>query len=656
MLSMVTSSIKKRDLDTSVRPQDDFYQFANGGWLKRNKIPKTEARWGTFMELRLRTEKQLHAIVNELLGKKRVKKGTPEQMVGDFFRSGMDQKHRNELGVTPIDGLRDIVQNLTKREDLQTVITELHLADVGVLWDFGIDQDAKNSERYALHIAQGGLGLPDCDYYIKNDAESLRVRKAYVTHVRAILILAGYTKTEAVERSETIIKLETLLAGHWMNKEDRCDADMTYHKMSVKKISALAPTIDWKQYLADIDAGKSGDLIVMQPDFFKKMSTLIKRTSLEDLQVYFEWHVINNYAGLLSDAFVKQSFSFYGTTLSGTKHMKPQWRRVLGVVDGALGEVLGQIYVNKHFPPHAKNAMHSLVKDLFYAYEKRITVLNWMSPATKKKAVQKLRAMTTKVGYPDVWKSCRGLIIKPNDYVGNVMRTSRFEHKREMRKLGKKIDRKEWFMYPQTVNAYFAPSMNDIVFPAAILQPPFFDPDGDAAINYGAIGAVIGHEMTHGFDDQGAKYDHKGNLKTWWSAKDKKSFEDKTAVLMRQFNQYRVADGVKVNGKLTLGENVADLGGLVIALDAYRAHLEKNPSKNIGGYSPIERFFLGFALFERELARPEFQKTHALNDPHSPSQFRINGPVSNCDDFYKTFHVKNGDKLYRAPASRARIW
>jgi putative endopeptidase len=383
---------------------------------------------------------------------------------------------------------------------------------------------------------------------------------------------------------------------------------------------------------------------------------LINAVPIPDWKIYFEWQLVNDFAGALSPAFVAKSFSFYGTVLTGTKVMKPLWRRTLGTVNGNLGELLGKIYVKHYFTPEAKRKMHVLVDDLFTAYEARLKNLDWMTPTTKKKALRKLHALTRKVGYPDKWKSYKGLVIKADDYAGNVIRTGEFEHRRQMKKLGRPIDRTEWFMYPQTVNAYFSPNMNDIVFPAAILQPPFFSLTADDGVNYGSIGSVIGHEITHGFDDQGSKFDHKGNLKSWWSKADRKRFMKKANIVVKQYNAYKVADGVPVNGKLTLGENIADLGGLSIALDAYKIALKRSGRKNIEGFTPEQRFIFGFSLFERETTRPEFQKTQVLTDPHSPSIFRVNGPLSNLKEFYDAFGVKKRDKLYRNAKQRTTVW
>lgn len=644
-------------MDGDVRPQDDFYRYAGGGWLAKNRIPPEESRWGTFMQLRRAVDVQLHAIVRELLGK-RAKPGSPEQMLGDFFKSGMDEKQRSRLGARPLAPLVKRVRDIRDTRGLLDTIAYLHRIGVGVAWGAAVDQDAKDSERYALYVVQDGLGMPDRDYYLKTDAESTRVREAYREHVPALLRLAGWMATDAARDAESILKFETRLARHSMDKVTCRDVDKTYHKMSVARLAKLAPQIDWGRYLAHIGATQAGDVIVSQPAFIQAVARMMVDVPLPQWRTYLEWHVINDCASLLSPAFVKQSFTFYGRVMSGATKMRPLWRRVLGVVNGSLGELLGELYVARHFSPEAKAQMNDLVRDLFDAYEARIRALDWMSPATKTKAIKKLRAMTHKIGYPDRWKSYRGLVMRHDDYFGNALRSTEYEHRREVRKLGRKLDRGEWFMYPQTVNAYFAPSLNDIVFPAAILQPPVFAPMADAAVNYGAIGSVIGHEMTHGFDDQGAKYDAHGNVRPWWSPADKKRFEAKTRVLVTQYNAYTVADGVHVNGKLTLGENVADLGGAAIALDAYHRHLEKHPEKDvtIDGFTPVQRFFLGFSLFERELVRPEHQKMAAINDPHSPGVYRINGPVSNLVEFYEAFNVKKGDKLYREPKMRAKVW
>lgn len=644
-----------RDMDTSVRAQDDFYKYANGGWLAKNKIPKTESRWGAFTMLRYKTEEQLHDLVQEVSKKKKLPKGSPDQMIRDFFLSGMDMKRRTALGIQPLAEWRKKIESIETVADLTRVVGQMHRIGVGALFGAGVDQDAKNSRAYILHFFQDGLGMPDRDYYLNDDAESVRVRSAYRPHIEKMFKLMGRTRNEAKRAAEVVFALEIKLAQISMNKVDRRDIDKTYHKKSISGLSRLAPAVDWNQYLTDIGANAK-NVIVMQPKFFSGVNKLLYSVPLSDWKIYLEWHLVSDFSGALSLPFIKQSFSFYGTTLSGTKHMRPLWRRVLGAVNGNLGELLGKLYVRAHFSEAAKRKMNQLVDDLFAAYEARIKGLDWMSEETKKKALIKLKKMTRKIGYPDKWRSYAGLVITHDDYVGNLIRSAEHEHKRQLKKLGKKVDRGEWFMYPQTVNAYNAPNLNDIAFPAAILQPPFFDINADDAVNYGSIGSVIGHEMTHGFDDEGAKFDANGNLKNWWTAADKKRFKEKSTVVERQFNQYEVSGGVKVNGKLTLGENIADLGGVSIAYDAYQMHLKKTGRKDIGGFTPEQRYFLGFAVFERELTRPEFERTHTLIDPHSPGQFRINGPASNLPEFYDAFGVTPNHKLYRKPNQRAKIW
>ncbi|KND49619.1 MAG: putative endopeptidase [Parcubacteria bacterium C7867-008] len=645
-----------KTMDLETRPQDDFYQHVNGGWVRTNKIPASESRWGAFVALRYKTDKQLYTILQELEVKKSVKKGSPEQLIRDFYRSGMDMKRRNALDIKPVEPFQRMIESIQNKKDLQIVLAKLDKIGVAGIWDIGIDQDAKNSDRYALYVGQGGLGMPERDYYLKNDPESLRVRTEYRIHVAKVFKMIGRSTAESEKDTETLLRIETQLARISMKKEDLRDPDLTYNKKSLKALRTLGPNIDWNYYLAHNNLDPVRDVIVTTPEFFTGLSSMFDTVSIEDWKTYLEWHLVNGMSGALSSRFIAQSFSFYGKVLSGTKKMKPLWRRILGSVNANLGEQLGKIYVQKHFPESAKKKMNLIIDDLFTAYEARLKALDWMSSATKKKALHKLAAFNRKIGYPDKWKSYAGLVITPNDYVGNLLRASAFEHRREVKKLTKPVDRAEWHMYPQTVNAYFAPTLNDIAFPAAILQPPFFDEHGDDGINYGCIGMTIGHEITHGFDDEGSKYDAKGNLKSWWTPEDRKRFMKKAEIVRKQFDEYTVADGVRVNGKLTLGENIADLGGLSIALDAYKLQLARTGRKDIAGYTPEQRFFMGFALFERENTRPEFEKMMVLTDPHAPGPNRINGVASNIETFYNVYNVKKGDKLYREPFKRAKIW
>jgi len=650
-MKKTTKKVKKgwgfdtQNIDKAVRPQDDFYRYANGTWLKNTKIPEVESRWGAFTMLRFNTEQQLKKLV----------KTTRNPLIRNVHASAMDMATRNKLGSKPLEPLRKTVRAAGSVPELLDIVARHHVLGVSGLFGSMIDQDSKDSTKYRLHLWQGGLGMPDRDYYLLDQPEQKRVRAAYGKHIEKLLMLAGHGKKHAAKAREVVMKIETKLAEASMRKEDTRDPEKTYHKLSTKQLQKLAPRINWPRYFALTHTKGLDTVIVGQPDFFTAL-TMLGEVSLEEWKIYIEWHLTNSLASVLSEKFIKENFWFYGTVMTGTKKMRPLWRRALGAVGGTVGYELGKEYVKAYFPPAAKRAMDQLVTDLFDVYEERMHQLDWMSPATKKKAVVKLRAMTRKIGYPTKWKGYKGLVLKKNDYFGNMLRSSEYEHKRETKKLKAPIDRTEWHMTPQTVNAYCNFGMNEIVFPAGILQWPFFDLLADAAINYAGIGTVIGHEMTHAFDDQGAKFDHKGNMKSWWADTDKKKFEHKGSLIKAQYDAYEVADGVKVNGQLTLGENIADLGGLVIGWDAYQKYLERNGRKVIDGLSPEERFFLGFAQMERELTRPEYQKMQVLTDPHSPAPFRINGPLANFEPFYKMFGVKKSDKLYKDPAKRAKIW
>jgi putative endopeptidase len=646
-----------KDMDKSVRPQDDFYKYVHGGWLKRARIPANEARWGSFTILRVETEKRLKKTVESVL-KGRYATGSSEQMIRDFYRSGMDEARREKLGVTPLAPWLKRIDAIKDTRSMLAYLAEASTHGFGGLWGEMIDQDSKDSELYAVHLYQSGLGMPDRDYYLKDDAESKRVRNAYVKHVEALHRLLGDSTKNSQAAREVVMRIETALAKASMTKEDSRDAEKIYHKLSIAELQKIAPNIAWKKYFKDCNMGKEKSVIVMQLEFLGAVSAMLADVSMEEWRTYLRYHIANDSAGSLSSKFVREQFEFYGKALFGSKKMKPLWRRSLAATNGNLGELLGRVYVKEYFTKEAKNRMNALVDDLFIAYASRIKNIEWMLPKTKRKALAKLALMNRKIGYPDKWKSYKGLEVRSDDYFGNLTRSSMYEHRRQVKKLGKPIDRTEWGMYPQTVNAYCNFNMNEIVFPAAILQPPFFDLSSDDALNYGSIGSVIGHEITHAFDDQGSKFDGKGNMKSWWTLADRKNFDRRAKVVKDQFDQYHVADGVPVNGQLTLGENIADLGGASIAYDAYMLSLcrDKDRRKDIESFTPEQRFFLGFAIFERELARPEFTKMQVLTDPHSPGIFRINGPVSNLPEFYSAFGLSRKDKLYREPKDRAKIW
>lgn len=645
-----------RGMDRSVSPQNDFFSYANGTWIKKTKMPAAESRWGSFFTLRHNTEKQLRMLLKRLLVKKTYAKGTPEQLVTDMYRSAADLSLRNQLGITPLLPLVREVHAIKNVKEMLDYMAAANSWGGPSPWGMYIGQDDKNSERYLLHFWQSGLGMPERDYYLKDEPEQKRVREAYNRYIETMLSLWGIDKPRVAVAKSIILSIETRLAKASMSKEDIRDPQKTYNKLSISAFSKKTPSINWKSYLARSGAKGVKEVVVGQPEFFVEVERMLREVPLEEWKVYLEWQLINGGASALSEKFVKAQFAFYGTVLSGTKVMKPLWRRGLSSVNGVVGEALGKMYIQQYFSTRSKKMIDELVSDLFAVYKIRIQKLSWMTPATKKEAMKKLGMMSRKIGYPKKWETYGGLIIRSDDYFGNLIRAHTYEYRKRMRRLYKKVDRTEWFMTPQTVNAYFHPNLNEIAFPAAILQWPFFDAEADDAINYAGIGSVIGHEMTHGFDDQGSQFDGKGNMKSWWAPKDRSRFKERAQKLVEQYNGYKVADGVSVNGQLTLGENIADLGGLVIAYDAYQRHLQKTGRKIIAGISPEERFFLGFAQMEREITRPERAKTSVLTDPHSPAPFRINGPLANFQPFYDHYKLSPKDTLFRSRQKRAAIW
>lgn len=650
-------AIDPKDFDMSVKPTDDFYQYANGNWLKKTKIPPTENSWGPFTILAHSNRMKLKEILNQLIKSKNIKNYSDNQKIRDLYISAMDVRRLNKEGMEPLKKSLDRITDMQKKDDLISVVAYLHQIGVGVLWNIYDDQDEKNSNKVILRIQQGGIGMPDRDYYVKRDVDSRRVKEGYKKHILSILKLAGKSKVETKSSLKTILLMETRLAKASMTHVEQRDVFAMYNKKKINELKKLSPHIDWKEYFLCIKAPRLQSVIVNQPLYIKEVNKLLNTVSLPKWKQYLTWHLINDYASKLSDDFVNESFRFYGTVLTGTKELKPRWRRALMVVDSGLGDTLGKLYIEKYFPPSSKKKVLRMAKNLKVAYKERIEELDWMSAETKKKALKKLEAIVIKIGYPRKWKSYKKLNInKEVSFTENCMNLSFFSLEVMLKKLVKPTDRAEWGMTPPTVNAYYSPNLNEITFPAGILQPPFFNPQVDDAINYGGIGSTIGHELTHGFDDQGSEFDHRGNLKKWWTKTDKNKFIKKTKKLVTQYNNFEAIDGMYVNGRLTLGENIADLGGLVISYRAFKKSLGKKEGENIDGLTPKQRFFFGYSLADKNLMRDEFLKLVVRNDPHSPGKFRVNGPLSNMKEFYEAFDVKEGDKMYRKESGRVVIW
>jgi putative endopeptidase len=649
------AGIDPKDFDTSVKPQDDFYEFANGGWLKTNPVPPEYSSWGAFNELDERNKLALRKILDQAAAAK-----TPDanqKRVGDFYASGMDITAIEAAGTRPLRPELDRIAGLKTATDVQAEIARLHLIGVPVCFGFGSEPDPKNSDVVIAAAGQGGLGLPDRDYYLRDDEKSQKLREQYITHVATILRLGGESIEGAIEQTRAVMRIETALAKGSKTRVELRDPVANYHRMTEAELMGQTLHFDWPVYFAAIGVMSPGDIDIGQPEFFKTLDGLLGTTPLADWQAYLRWHLLHDAASSLGADFVDENFDFYGKTLTGQQKLRERWKRVLGVVNGMVGEALGQLYVGQYFPPESKAQMLKLVHNLEEALRDRIDKLEWMDEPTRKLALAKLDAFTVKIGYPDNWRDYSALKIDRGPFVLNVQRASLFLFKRDLAKIGKRVDRTEWSMSPPTVNAYYNPQMNEIVFPAGILQPPFFDPKADDAINYGGIGAVIGHEMTHGFDDQGRQFDAKGNLTDWWTSQSATNFQARAKGIVKQFDDYVAVDDLPVNGLLTTGENIADLGGLKIAYAALQKALAEKPAPDkIDGYTPTQRFFLSWATVWRTNQRPEVARLRAQTDPHSPPRLRVLGPLSNLPEFIDAFDVPEGSPMRRAPADRVEIW
>jgi len=649
-----------KNMDTSVKPGDDFFRYANGAWIKRTEIPPEYSRWGAFNELIEHNNDALHAIAEKASATQVDPKLAPEpQKVGDYYASGMDEKTIEAMRTKPLEEEFKRIDAMKDRADLLKEITHLHTLGIGAFFGFGAGQDSKDSSRDIAQAVQGGLGMPDRDYYTKQDADMKDKRQKYVEHVTKMLTLLGEPADKAAEDAKKIMALETKLAEASRTRVQLRDPIKNYNKMGVRQLQDLTPDWNWSDYFKTIDLATPGDINVRQPEFFKAANDLFKSASLEDWMAYLRWHLIDATAPDLSKDFVDEDFNFKDRVLRGTEQIKPRWKRVIMSEDDEIGEALGKLYVAFYFPPEAKGRALELVNNLKEALADRIKTLEWMDEVTKQEALKKLAAFTVKIGYPDKWLDYSLLQIDRGPYVLNALRAEQFEADRDIKKIGKPVDRTDWGMTPPTVNAYYNSNMNEIVFPAGILQPPFFYPNADEAVNYGGIGAVIGHEMTHGFDDQGRQFDAKGNLRDWWTPKSAEEFKKRSGAVVQQYNEYQPLPGLHVNGELTQGENIADIGGVKLAYAALQKALDKHPeerNKKIDGFTPEQRFFLSFAAIWRQKIRDEDQKLRLTTDPHSPAQFRVNGTLSDLPEFQKAFNIPDGSPMVRSGDKRVNIW
>jgi len=644
------------NMDRSAAACQNFFQYANGGWLKRNPIPAAYASWGRFNELSDKNQAQLREILEDATRSKAAK-GSNEQKIGDYYASCMDEASIETAGLAPLMAQLKRIDAINSMAAFQREVAVFHSTGARALFRFGSAQDFKQSTQVIGALGQGGLGLPDRDYYTKTDDKSKELRDKYVAHVARMFELAGDDGSTAQARALTVMTIETKLAEASMTRVEQRNPDNIYHKTKIADLKGLAPNFDWAAYFKSIGLRSGGDINVAQPNFFKALNTQLTATALADWKTYLRWQLLNSRASVLPRKFVEEDFDFSGRTLTGTKELLPRWKRCVGSTDRALGEALGQVYVQKHFTAAAKARAVQMVGNLIAALRDDLTTLSWMSETTRRRATAKLEAFTRKIGYPDKWRDYSTLKVVRTSYLDNVTSAQRFETNRQLAKIAKPVDRTEWGMSPPTVNAYYNPSMNEIVFPAGILQSPFYDPEADDAINYGGIGAVIGHEMSHGFDDTGARFDGEGNLVNWWSEEDLKSFKGRAQCVIDQFSGFEVQPGLHENGNLVVGESIGDLGGLTIAYAALKKSMEGKPrAATIDGFTPEQRFFLGWAQVWAENERPEFERLMVATNPHPVGRFRVIGPLSNMPAFADAYQCKAGDAMVRPPEKRCQIW
>jgi predicted metalloendopeptidase len=656
-----TPGIDTSLMDKSVSPKDDFFKFVNGTWLKNTEIPADKTRWGSFDELRQRTDKDALAILNEAANNPSYKSNTDQGKAINLYKTIMDTVSRNKQGINPIKPYLAKINSVKNVQDIQKLLVEMEPVGGIGFFGAGVGTDSKNSNRNVINVGLGSLGLPDRDYYVSEDADSKEKRAKYVTHVARMFSFLNIKPEQAKADAEKILALEIAMSKPRLDRVERRDRRKTYNPMTVAELQKLTPIINWESYLSGIGLQKRDTIIVSQPKYMTALQTILSENKVDDWKAYMRWMLLNRAANQLSGEIGAANFEFYGKTLTGAIKQRPLEERALQTVNGATGEALGKLYVEKMFPAEAKLKAEKMIKNIVRAYEIRINNLTWMSAETKKSAIQKLNKITVKIGYPDKWKDYSALTIKSpaegGSYFENSISISRWNFQKDVDKLNKPVDKTEWGMSPQTVNAYYSASNNEIVFPAAILQPPFYNYLADEAVNYGGIGAVIGHEISHGFDDSGSRYNGDGNLIDWWTAEDLKQFTALGGALADQYSALEPLPGIKVDGKFTLGENIGDLGGINAAYDGLQLYLKENKNPGlIDGYTPEQRLFISWATIWRSKMRDEALKNQVKTDPHSPGMYRAYVPLLNLETFYQAFDIKSGDGMYVAPEKRVIIW
>ncbi|HEY6231145.1 MAG TPA: M13 family metallopeptidase [Pyrinomonadaceae bacterium] len=657
MFGQSPASFDLANLDKNAQACTDFYQYATGGWLQRNPIPAAFPTWGVDSVLAEHNRDLLREILEAAAKNTNAVKGSSEQKVGDFYASCMNEEKIEADDISPLAAELARIDKIHDQRTLQAEIAHLHAAGINALFRVNSTQDAKNSAEVIAEIWQGGLGLPEGEYYFKTDDKSKEIRDAYVKHVAKMFELMGDDSAKAASEAQSVMSFETKLAEAWMSRVDRRDPQKTYNRRTLAQLRTFAPNFDWAGYFKNVGISQSGDVNLGQPKFVERINSQLSAVPLSDWKTYLRWRLINGTAAALSKKFVEEDFNFKGRVLTGTTEILPRWKRCVAAADNEMGEALGEVYVKKAFPPAAKQRALEMVGNLIAALRSDISTLSWMSEPTRKQAITKLEAFIRKIGYPDKWRDYSALQIDRGAYVANVMRADSFETRRDLRKIGQPVDKTEWGMTPPTVNAYYNPAINEIVFPAGIMQPPFFSVSFDDAINYGAMGSVIGHEMTHGFDDQGRQYDASGNLANWWTDADMAKFKERAECVIKQFDAFEVEKGLFENGKLVVGESIADLGGLVVAYAAFQKSMEGKPRPaNIDGFTPEQRFFLGYAFSWATNVRPEFARLMVQTNPHPLPKFRVNGPLANFPAFAQAFQCKSGDAMVRDDNARCQIW